>query len=44
MDCQACNGTGDGRKFGDLVQAATDHAVSEVDKILAVKEQEIMQV
>jgi len=34
----------DGRKFGDLVQAATDHAVSEVDKILAVKEQEIMQV
>jgi ribosome recycling factor len=34
----------DGRKFGDQVQQATDAAVSEVDNVLAVKEQEIMQV
>ncbi len=34
----------DGRKFGDLVQQATDGAVTEIDKVLAVKEQEIMQV
>ena len=34
----------DGRKFVDQVQQATDAAVSEVDNVLAVKEQEIMQV
>jgi ribosome recycling factor len=34
----------DGRKFGDQVQNATDEAVSELDRVLAVKEQEIMQV
>jgi ribosome recycling factor len=34
----------DGRKFGDQVQQATDGAVSDIDKVLAVKEQEIMQV
>lgn len=34
----------DGRKLGDQVQQATDGAVSEIDKVLAVKEQEIMQV
>jgi ribosome recycling factor len=34
----------DSRKQGDLVQQATDAAVSEIDKVLAVKEQEIMQV
>lgn len=34
----------DGRKFGDQVQQATDAAVADVDKVLAVKEQEIMQV
>ncbi|HEY0920256.1 ribosome recycling factor [Devosia sp.] len=32
------------RKSGELVQAATDAAVAEIDGILAVKEQEIMQV
>ena len=32
------------RKQGDLVQQATDAAVGEIDKVLAVKEQEIMQV
>ena len=32
------------RRFGDQVQAATDTAVGEIDGILAVKEQEIMQV
>jgi len=32
------------RKQGDLVQQATDAAVSDIDKVLAVKEQEIMQV
>jgi len=32
------------RKFADQVQTATDNAVAEIDKILAVKEQEIMQV
>jgi ribosome recycling factor len=34
----------DGRKLGDQVQQATDVAVSDIDKVLAVKEQEIMQV
>lgn len=34
----------DGRKFGDQVQQATDAAVADVDNVLAVKEQEIMQV
>lgn len=34
----------DSRKFGDQVQVATDAAVADVDKVLAVKEQEIMQV
>jgi ribosome recycling factor len=34
----------DSRKQGELVQQATDAAVAEVDKVLAVKEQEIMQV
>ncbi len=34
----------DSRKQGELVQAATDAAVADVDKVLAVKEQEIMQV
>ena len=34
----------DSRKQGDLVQQATDAAVAEIDKVLAVKEQEIMQV
>jgi ribosome recycling factor len=34
----------DGRKFTDQVQLATDAAVADVDKVLAVKEQEIMQV
>jgi len=32
------------RKFSDLVQAATDGAVGEIDHLVAVKEQEIMQV
>ncbi len=32
------------RKLSDQVQAATDSAVGEIDKVLAVKEQEIMQV
>lgn len=32
------------RKFADQVQAATDNAVGEIDKVLSVKEQEIMQV
>ncbi len=34
----------DGRKFVDQVQQATDAAVADVDNVLAVKEQEIMQV
>jgi ribosome recycling factor len=34
----------DSRKQGDLVQQATDAAVAEIDNVLAVKEQEIMQV
>jgi ribosome recycling factor len=34
----------DGRRLGEQVQAATDEAVAEIDGILAVKEQEIMQV
>ncbi len=34
----------DSRKQGDLVQQATDAAVADIDKVLAVKEQEIMQV
>jgi ribosome recycling factor len=37
-------GQDEGRKFGDQVQHATDEAISEVDRILSVKEQEIMQV
>jgi ribosome recycling factor len=32
------------RKLSDQVQTATDNAVGEIDKVLAVKEQEIMQV
>ncbi len=32
------------RRLGDQVQSATDAAVSEIDDIVAVKEQEIMQV
>ncbi|MDP3316360.1 MAG: ribosome recycling factor [Devosia sp.] len=32
------------RKFADLVQAATDSAVNDIDHTVAVKEQEIMQV
>jgi ribosome recycling factor len=32
------------RKFSDQVQAATDSAIKDVDTVLAVKEQEIMQV
>jgi ribosome recycling factor len=34
----------DGRKFGEQVQHATDGAIAEIDGVLAVKEQEIMQV
>ena len=34
----------DGRKFGEQVQQATDAAVADIDNVLAVKEQEIMQV
>lgn len=34
----------DSRKQGDLIQQATDAAVADIDKVLAVKEQEIMQV
>jgi len=34
----------DSRKHVDQVQVATDAAVADVDKVLAVKEQEIMQV
>jgi ribosome recycling factor len=34
----------DSRKQSDLVQQATDQAIVEIDKVLAVKEQEIMQV
>ena len=37
-------GQDDGRKLGEQVQHATDAAISEVDGVLAVKEQEIMQV
>lgn len=32
------------RKHSELVQQATDQAVADIDKVLAVKEQEIMQV
>ena len=32
------------RKFSDQVQTATDEAVNEIDNIVALKEQEIMQV
>lgn len=32
------------RKLSDQVQSATDAAVSEIDNVLAIKEQEIMQV
>jgi ribosome recycling factor len=34
----------DSRRHGEEVQHATDHAVAEIDGVLAVKEQEIMQV
>jgi ribosome recycling factor len=34
----------DGRQQSDLVQKATDAAVSEIDDIVAIKEREIMQV
>lgn len=34
----------DSRRQADLVQKATDAAVAEIDSVLAVKEQEIMQV
>jgi ribosome recycling factor len=34
----------DGRKHGEQVQQATDAAIAEIDGVLAVKEQEIMQV
>lgn len=34
----------DSRKNGDLVQQATDAAIGDIDNVLAVKEQEIMQV
>ena len=34
----------DGRVKADLVQKATDAAITDVDQILAAKEQEIMQV
>lgn len=34
----------DSRKLGDQVQQATDTAVADIDNVLAVKEQEIMQV
>ncbi|MBL8593269.1 MAG: ribosome recycling factor [Devosia sp.] len=34
----------DSRKLGDQVQQATDAAVADIDNVLAVKEQEIMQV
>jgi ribosome recycling factor len=34
----------DSRKNGDLVQHATDAAIADIDNVLAVKEQEIMQV
>jgi len=34
----------DSRKQSDLVQQATDQAVADIDKVLATKEQEIMQV
>ena len=34
----------EGRKLTDQVQAATDEAVSEVDNIVTLKENEIMQV
>ncbi len=37
-------GQDDSRAKADLVQKATDAAVAEVDSVLAVKEQEIMQV
>jgi ribosome recycling factor len=37
-------GQDDGRAKADLVQKATDAAVAEIDKVVAVKEQEIMQV
>ena len=34
----------DAKKQSDLVQKATDEAVTEIDKIVAAKEQEILQV
>lgn len=37
-------GQDESRKHGEQVQAATDAAVADIDGILAVKEQEIMQV
>jgi ribosome recycling factor len=37
-------GQDEGRSSGELVQKATDAAILEIDQLLAVKEQEIMQV
>lgn len=37
-------GQDDSRKLGEQVQHATDAAIAEIDGVLAVKEQEIMQV
>lgn len=37
-------GQDDSRKHGEQVQQATDAAITEIDGVLAVKEQEIMQV
>jgi ribosome recycling factor len=34
----------DSRAKSDLVQKATDAAISEIDEVLAAKEREIMQV
>ena len=34
----------DGRIQADLVQKATDGAVTEIDNVMAIKEREIMQV
>lgn len=34
----------DSRRFGEQVQSATDGAIADIDGVLAVKEQEIMQV
>ena len=37
-------GQDEGRKLGEQVQQATDAAIADIDGVLAVKEQEIMQV